>query len=63
MMLPGIEEPIFASAVPAVQQSLLRDVLKEVVQAYAQNLESSQQQLDSSSLKELLRKKVAARKA
>lgn len=58
-----MEIPIFASAVPAVQRRQLRDVLKEVVEAYAQNLDSSKAKLDPSSLRELLRQKVAANKS
>ena len=54
-----MEAPIFASAVPAVQRRQLRDVLQEVVDAHAQNLDSSKADLDSASLRELLRKKVA----
>ena len=58
----GIKEPIFASAVPAVQSTQLRCVLQEIVQSHAQNLEPSHAPLDSASLKEILRKKVAANK-
>ena len=58
----GVAEPIFASAVPAVHRTQLRDVLKEVVAAYAQNLDSSRAELDSVGLRDALRQKVAARK-
>lgn len=57
----GVQEPIFASAVPAVQTRQLRDVLREVVQAYAQNLDSHQAPLDSATLKSILRQKIASR--
>lgn len=59
----GVDEPIFASAVPAVQQTQLRNVLKEVVDAYAQNIDSNRSNMDPSSLRDLLKQKVAARKA
>lgn len=59
--LSEVEEPIFASAVPAVQRRQLRDVLKEIVEAYAQNLDSNRENLNPDSLRDLLRKKVAAR--